>query len=49
MAAEAETRPGLQVVQIRYQGSERALPGSDPVDTYAASGAYQRLGEATVV
>src|SRR5215207_4156217 len=49
MAAEAERLPGLQVVQIRYQGSERALSGSDPVDTYAASGAYQRLGEATVV
>src|SRR5918994_7505823 len=49
MANDPERVPGLQVVQIRYQGSERALPGSDPVDAYAASGAYQRLGEATVV
>ena len=38
--------PGLHVVQIRYQGSERAEPESDPTDAYAASGAYERLGEA---
>ena len=49
MAAETERLPGLHVVQIRYQGSERALPESDPVDAYAASGAYQLLGEATIV
>ena len=49
MARQPETLPGLHVVQIRYQGSDPALPGSDPVDAYAASGAYQRLGEATVV
>src|SRR5919107_853329 len=49
MAAETERLPGLHVVQIRYQGSDPALPGSDPVDAYAASGVYQRLGEATVV
>src|SRR5919107_3612417 len=49
MAAETERLPGLHVVQIRYQGSDPAVPGSDPVDAYAASGAYQRLGEATVV
>jgi arginase len=49
MARDSANLPGLHVVQIRYQGSERALPGSDPVDAYAASGAYQRLGEATVV
>src|SRR5919107_4311898 len=49
MAAESDKLLSLHVVQIRYQGSERALPGSDPVDAYAASGAYQRLGEATVV
>ena len=49
MAAVTGRLPGLHVVQIRYQGSERALPGSDPVDAYAASGAYERLGEATVV
>src|ERR671913_671286 len=49
MAAETKGLPGLHVVQIRYQGSERALPGSDPTDAYVASGAYDRLGEATVV
>src|SRR5919106_266086 len=49
MANDPERVPGLQVVQIRYQGSERAAPGSDPVDAYAASGAYERLGEVTVV
>jgi len=49
MAAETERLPGLHVVQIRYQGSDPVVPGSDPVDAYAASGAYQRLGEATVV
>jgi arginase len=38
----------LHVVQIRYQGDERALPESDPVDAYAASGAYTSLGEATI-
>src|SRR5918997_203521 len=49
MAAETERLPGLQVVQIRYQGSERALPESDPIDAYAASGAYAVLGDATIV
>ena len=49
MAAEIESLPGLHVVQIRYQGSDPALPGSDPVDAYAATGAYAQLGEATVV
>src|SRR5918995_3806857 len=49
MANDPEKVPSLHVVQIRYQGSERVLPGSDPVDAYAASGAYQRLGEAAVV
>src|SRR5688500_10337000 len=49
MAAAIERLPGLHVVQIRYQGADRALPGSDPSDAYAASGAYDRLGEATVV
>ncbi len=41
--------PGLHVVQIRYQGSDRARPESDPVDAYAASGAYETLGAMTVV
>src|SRR5918998_1618301 len=49
MAAETDRLPGLHVVQIRYQGGDPALPGSDPVDAYAASGAYERLGEATFV
>src|ERR671912_2343667 len=49
MAREPERPPGLHVVQIRYQGSERAEPESDPTDAYVASGAYERLGEATVV
>src|SRR5215207_8437641 len=49
MAAETERLPSLHVVQIRYQGSDPVIPGSDPVDAYAASGAYQRLGEATVI
>src|SRR5918994_6991172 len=49
MAREPERAPGLHVVQIRYQGSERAEPESDPTDAYAASGAYERLGEASVV
>jgi len=49
MAADNERLPGLHVVQIRYQGSDPALPGSDPVDAYVASGAYQRLGVATVI
>jgi arginase len=41
--------PGLHVVQIRYQGHEPASPASDPVPAYAASGAYDLLGEATIV
>src|SRR5215212_9104950 len=49
MTAETETLPGLQVVQIRYQGSDRAAAGSDPVDAYAASGAYAGLGDTTIV
>jgi arginase len=49
MAAEIDKLPGLHVVQIRYQGSDPALPGSDPIDAYVASGAYERLGEATIV
>ena len=49
MAAETKTVPSLHVVQIRYQGSERALPGSDPIDAYAASAAYTLLGDATIV
>ena len=49
MAREPESPRGLHVVQIRYQGSERAEPESDPTDAYAASGAYERLGEAAVV
>jgi hypothetical protein len=40
-----ESLPSLHVVQIRYQGDKRALPGSDPVDRFAASGAYNVLGE----
>ena len=49
MAMETEGLPGLQVVQIRYDGGERELAESDPVDTYAASGAYAVLGDATIV
>ena len=49
MAAETAGPLGLQVVQIRYQNSERALPESDPVDAYATSGAYAVLGDATIV
>jgi arginase len=36
---------GLHVVQIRYQGHQRAAPVSDPVAAYAA---YDLLGEATI-
>jgi arginase len=32
--------PELHVVQIRYHGGERASPESEPIDAYAASGAY---------
>jgi arginase len=32
--------PELYVVQIRYHGGERASPESEPIDAYAASGAY---------
>lgn len=42
------TRPGLHVVPIRYNGHEPASAPGDPVDTYAASGAYDLLGETTV-
>ncbi len=49
MATETHARPGLHVVQIRYQGAERSRPESDPVDAYAVSGAYGLLGEATIV
>jgi arginase len=53
MASATETRtddlPDLHVVHIRYRGDERALPESDPVDAYAACGAYTLLGEPTIV
>src|SRR5262245_11496371 len=39
---------GLHVVHIRYQGHEPAAPESDPVDRYAAAGAYGLMGEATI-
>jgi arginase len=40
--------PGLHVVHVRYQGHERAEPESDPIDLYAATGAYELMGEATI-
>lgn len=40
--------PGLHVVHIRYQGHERAEPESDPVNHYAATGAYDLMGDATI-
>ncbi len=43
------TLPGLHVVQIRYQGDQPARPEADPVAAYAGSGAYDLMGEATVV
>ncbi|MBA2519167.1 MAG: arginase family protein [Chloroflexia bacterium] len=46
---ETATLPGLHVVPIRYNGHEPAAAGGDPVDTYAASGAYDLLGETTVL
>jgi arginase len=46
--SQMSTDPGLHVVQIRYQGHERADPESDPVDRYAATGAYDLMGEATI-
>ena len=49
MAKATETPQDLHVVQIRYQSGARALPESDPIDAYAASGAYSLLGEATIV
>jgi arginase len=44
-----ETLPGLHVVQLRYHGDKPWRPEADPIDAYAASGAYELLGEATVV
>ena len=49
MTPEAESTPGLQVVQIRYWDGARWPPHSDPIDAYAASGAYDLLGAAAVV
>lgn len=43
------SQPGLHVVQIRYHGSEPVRAESDPVPAYAATGAYDLLGAATVV
>lgn len=40
MATATAMLPPLHVVQIRYQGGERARPEGDPVDAYAASGGY---------
>src|SRR5690242_11421174 len=43
-----ENGTGLHVVPIRYHGHERAQPASDPVDAYAASGAFDLFGPPTV-
>jgi len=40
---------GLHVVQVRYAGHEPARPEADPLPTYAASGAYDLFGPATLV
>ncbi|HUG16137.1 MAG TPA: arginase family protein [Thermomicrobiales bacterium] len=39
-----DATPGLHIVPIRYGGSRRAHPEEDPVDAYAATGAYDRFG-----
>jgi arginase len=44
-----EKMPGLHVVQVRYFGDEPAPADRDPVARYRASGAYETLGEATVI
>ncbi len=49
MATETDMLSGLHIVQVRYRGDEPAGPESDPVDTYALSGAYDALGAATIV
>ena len=49
MGTEIDQLLNLHVVQIRYQGSERTQPESDPIDTYTASGAYTLLREPTIV
>jgi arginase len=49
MSTEANTTSGPHVVQIRYWDGARWPPESDPIDAYAASGAYDLLGAATVV
>src|SRR4051812_49047418 len=41
--------PGLHVVHVRYQGHERAVPESDPINHYAATGAYDLMGDAKIV
>jgi arginase len=40
MASETTSPPALRIVQVRYDGGERAQPESDPIDAYAASGAF---------
>jgi arginase len=47
MASNGES--GLHIVPIRYHGHERVRPASDPVDAYAASGAFDLFGPPTVV
>lgn len=41
--------PGLHVVQVRYSRGDRSPAEGDPVPAYASSGAYDLLGEATIV
>jgi arginase len=40
--------PGVHVVEVRYNGHEPAPPESDPVDAYAASGAFQQMGDVSI-
>jgi arginase len=42
------THPGLHVVQVRYYRGAVWPAESDPIDHYAASGAYAILGEPTI-
>jgi hypothetical protein len=41
--------PGLHVVPIRFRGHEPVDPADDPVSTYAAAGAFDRLGASPIV
>lgn len=49
MSTTSDSTPALHIVPIRYSGSRPVAPDEDPVDAYAATGEYERVGGSPTV